>query len=86
MCCAVEHGVVYCAKCYTAIETLTNGTSVRIVGITSTTPFLVPTLELNVANTAICLGNIYQGLLGCDLLCRHNEVLGAATITLPWLN
>ena len=38
-----------------------------------------PTLELDVANVAICLGNFYQGLLGCDLLCGHNEALGAAT-------
>ena len=27
--------------------------------------------------------DFYQGLLGCDLLCGHNEVLSAATITLP---
>ena len=47
------------------------------------TLLLVPTLEIDVANVAICLGNFYQGLLRCDLLCRHNEALGAATITLP---
>ena len=43
-------------------------------------------LELDVANIAIFLGNFYQGLLGCDLLCGHNEVLGMATITLPGLD
>ena len=60
-----------------------NGTLVRIMGMTSITLLLVPTLKLDVANIAICLGNFYQGLLGCDLLCRHNEALGTATITLP---
>ena len=34
-----------------------NSTSVKIVGITSITLFLVPTLELDVSNTAICSGN-----------------------------
>ena len=47
---------------------------------------LAPTLEVDMANIAICLGDFYQGLLGCDLLCRYNEVLGAATITLPGLD
>ena len=60
-----------------------NGTVVKIVGMTSMTLLLAPTLEIDVANVAICLGNFYQGLLGCNLLCRHNEALGAATITLP---
>ena len=40
-------------------------------------------LELDVANVAIYLGNLYQGLLGYDLLCHHNEALGTATITWP---
>ena len=44
---------------------------------------LAPTLEIDVANVAICSGYFYQGLLGCDLLCGHNEVLGATTISLP---
>ena len=61
----------------------TNGIVVKIVGTTSMTLLLVPTLELDVANFAICLSNFYQGLLGCDLICRHNEALNAATITLP---
>ena len=61
----------------------TNGTSIKIVGITSVTLLLVPTLELDMANVAICLGNFYQGFLGCDLLCGYNEALGLATITLP---
>ena len=62
----------------------TNGTTVKIVGTTSMTLLLVPTLEIDVANVAICSGNFYQGLLRCDLLCGHNEALGAATISLPW--
>ena len=60
-----------------------NGTVVKIVCTASMILLLVPTLELHVANIAICLGNFYQGLLGCDLLCRHNEAISAATITLP---
>ena len=64
----------------------TNGTAVKIVGTTSMTLLLAPTLELDVANVAVSLGVFYQGLLGCDLLYRHNEALGAATITLPGLD
>ena len=60
-----------------------NRTAVKIVGMTSMTLLLVPTLEIDVAHVAICLGYFYQGLLGCNLLCGHNEALGAATITLP---
>ena len=61
----------------------TNGTAFKIVCTTSITLLLVPTLELNVANIAACSGDLYQGLLGCHLLCGHNEALGMATITLP---
>ena len=60
-----------------------NGTAIKIVGITGITLLLAPTLELDVVNIAVCLGNFYQGLLGCDLLCMHNEALSTATITLP---
>ena len=63
-----------------------NGMVVKIVGTTSTTLLLVPTLELDVVSVAVWLGNFYQGLLGCYLLCRHNEALSAATITLPRLD
>ena len=41
----------------------------KIVGMTSMTLLLAPTLELDMSNVAICSGNFYQGLLGCDLLC-----------------
>ena len=58
-----------------------NGTSIKIVGMTSMTILLVPTLELDVCNVYNCLGDFYQGFLGCDLLYRYNEVLGTATIT-----
>ena len=64
----------------------TNGTVVKIVGMTSMTLLLVPTLEIDVSNVAICLGNFYQGLLGCIPLCRHNKALGATTISLPGLD
>ena len=35
----------------------TNGTVVKIIGMTSMTLLLAPTLEIDVANIAICLGN-----------------------------
>ena len=60
-----------------------NGTVVKIVGTTSMTLLLAPTLEIDVAIVAICSGDVYQGLVRCNLLCRYNEALGAATITLP---
>ena len=63
-----------------------NRTAVKIVGMTSMTLLLVPTLEIDVANVAVCSGDFYQGLLGCDLLCKHNEALGATTISLPGLD
>ena len=63
-----------------------NGTVVKIVVMASMILFLAPTLEIVVANVAICLGDFYQGLLRCDLLFRHNEALGTATITLPRLD
>ena len=36
-----------------------NSTSVKIVGTTSITLLLAPTLELYVANVAVCSGNFY---------------------------
>ena len=64
----------------------TNGTAVKIIGTTSMTLLLAPTLEVDVSNVAVCSGDFYQGLLGCDLLCGHNKALGAATISLPGLD
>ena len=61
----------------------TNGTAVKIIGTTSMTLLLAPTLEIDVSNVAVCSGDFHQGLLGCDLLCGHNKALGAATISLP---
>ena len=63
-----------------------NDMVVKIVSMTSMTLLLAPTLELYVANVAVCSGDFYQGLLRCDLLCGHNEALGTATITLPGLD
>ena len=60
-----------------------NGTAVKIVGMTRITLLLVPTLEIDAANIAVCSDDFYQGLLGCDLLCGHNEVLGTTTISFP---
>ena len=36
-----------------------NGTGVKIVGTTSMTLLLAPTLEMDVANVAVCSGNFY---------------------------
>ena len=44
---------------------------------------LTPTLEVDVANVAIILGDLYQGLSGCGVLYGHNEALGIATAALP---
>ena len=62
----------------------TNGTVVKIVGTTSMTLFLAPTLELDVANVAVCSGDFYQGLLRCDLLCGHNEALQRSHNHFAW--
>ena len=59
-----------------------NGMAVKIVGMTSMTILLAPTLELDVVNVTISLGDFYQGLLGCDFLCRQSEALITASITL----
>ena len=60
-----------------------NGMVVKIMGTTSMTLLLASILVLDVANIAVCLGDFYQGLLGCNLLCGHRKALGVATITLP---
>ena len=58
--------------------------------MTSVFILLVPILEVvmsNVANVAISSGDLYQGLLGCDMLYRNNEALGLANIAFwlpPW--
>ena len=42
----------------------------------------MPTLELDISNITFCLGNFYQGLLGCEFaMCRHNEALGAWSLS-----
>ena len=60
-----------------------NSMVVQIVVTTSITVLLMPTLGVDVANVVICLGDLYQGLLGCDVLCRHNEAVSSTTIVLP---
>ena len=47
---------------------------------------LAPTLEVDVANVSMCLSDFYQSLLGYNLLCKHNEALSVATISLPRLD
>ena len=58
-----------------------SGANSTSVNMTSMTLLPAPTLELDISNIAVCLGDFYQGLLGCDLMCKHNKVLGVATIT-----
>ena len=53
------------------------------MGTTIISVLLEATLKVDIANVAVCLGDFYQGLLGCHVLCRHNEALGPAIITLP---
>ena len=48
-------------------------TAVLIEGTTSMTLFLAPTLELDIASIVVCLGDFYQGLLRCTLLCGQSE-------------
>ena len=56
------------------------------MGMTRISLLLLPTLEVDMANVAVNLCDFYQGLLGCDVLCRHNKALGPATIILHRLN
>ena len=55
---ADAHGLAIKEK---AAEYITdgNGMVVKIVGMTGMTLLLAPTLELDVANIAVCLGNFY---------------------------
>ena len=63
-----------------------NSIAAQIVSITSMTVLLVPTLEEDMVHLSVCSGNFYKGLLGCYMLCKHNKVLGPATIALPGLD
>jgi hypothetical protein len=40
-------------------------------------------LELDLAGVLVSEGNFYQGLIGGDLLSGKQDILGAATITMP---
>ena len=55
---ADAHGLTIKEKVAKYIS-VTNVTLVRIVGIASMTLLLVPTLELDVACIAVCLGEVY---------------------------
>ena len=63
-----------------------NTIAAQIVGTTSMTVLLVPTLEENMVHLSVCSGNFFKGLLGCYMLCKHNKVLGPALIALPGLD
>ena len=57
-----------------------SGSKVQIVGTTSFTVQLTPTLELDVAEVVVSDGDFYQCLLGMDILAGKPGVLGPATI------
>ena len=40
-------------------------------------------MELDLAGVLVSEGNFYQGLIGGDLLSGKQDILGAATITMP---
>ena len=52
------------------------------MAIISISVLLATHLGDDVANVAVCSGNFYQGMLGCDMLYGHNKALGPNTIAL----
>ena len=61
----------------------TNATVVKIVGMTSMTLLLVPTLELDMANVAVCSGEFYQACW--DVICSVGTIKCSAWLPLYWL-
>ena len=62
------------------------GQNVAVIGTTAFTVQLAPTLEMDVADVVVSEGELYQALLGGDLLKGKPGILGPATITMPGLN
>ena len=62
-----------------------NNIAVQIIGTISLSILLALTLEVEIANVAVCLVDFYLVLIGCDVVYRHNKALGLATIILPKL-
>jgi predicted aspartyl protease len=62
------------------------GQNVEVIGTTAFTVQLAPTLEMDVADVVVSEGELYQALLGGDLLKGKPGILGPATITMPGLN
>ncbi len=58
------------------------GHAVEVVGTTSFTVQLAPTLEVDVAGVTVSAGDFYQALLGCDLLNGKRGILGSATVVM----
>ena len=79
---ADSHGLTMKKKAFEYIFGM-NGITTQILGTTGISMLLTPTLEVDVANVALILGDLYQGLSGCGVLCGHNEALGTATAALP---
>lgn len=56
------------------------GSAVEVVGSTSMTLQLTPTLEIDVADVTVSSGTFYQALLGCELMEGKEGILGPALI------
>ena len=54
----------------------------EVVGTTSLTIQLSPTLEVDVSGVTVSAGEFYQGLLGCDLLMGKRGILGPAVVAM----
>ena len=68
------HGVTMKEKAPECISSA-NGMVVSIVGMASITILLVPTLEVDIVNVIVCLGEFYQGLLGMMCYIRTRSFL-----------
>ena len=52
-----------------------NGMAIQVLGMTRMYILLMLTLDIEVTNVAVCLGDFYQNLLGCYMVYRHNKAL-----------
>ena len=58
------------------------GQAIEVIGTTSFTAQLSPSLEIDVTDVAVSNGTFYQCLMGCDMLRGKSGILGPATITM----
>ena len=62
----------------------TNGMAVRIMGMINMTILLAPILGMEMANVDVVSCAYYQGMLGCDVLCRHSCKVSAQCTHADW--